>query len=387
MVGADKLPDVGTTIFTVMSRRAAELGALNIGQGFPDYPVDPRLADLVAEAIREGHNQYAPMEGAMALREAIARKLAATRTGRFDPVTEITITCGATEGIYDAIQMLAGAGDEVVLFDPAYDSYEPSVRLAGARAVRIPLEPPEFRYDWDRVRRAITPRTRLIIVNSPLNPACTVTRAEDLEALAAITRDTPIHVLSDEVYEHVIFDGRRHLSVLDSPELRARAVVVYSFGKTLHATGWRTGYAVAPPAVTRELRKCHQFNTFSIAHPTQIAIARYLDRHPEGWQGIGEFFQAKRDRLLAGLAGTGFVLRPAEGTYFQLIDYSELDPNATDLEFCERLLVEAGVATIPLSPFYAEPPALRAVRLCFAKKDETLDAAAGKLAAYARRLE
>lgn len=381
-----KLPDVGTTIFTVMSRRAAELGALNIGQGFPDYPVDSRLAELVAEAIREGFNQYAPMEGAMALREAIGRKLEITRGSRFDPANEITITCGATEAIYDAIQVFAGAGDEVILFDPAYDSYEPSVRLAGARAVRIPLEPPAFRYDWDRVRRAITPRTRLIVINSPLNPACTVMRPEDIAALAAITRDTPIRVLSDEVYEHVIFDGRRHCSILESEELRARAVVGYSFGKTLHATGWRTGYAVAPPELTRELRKCHQFNTFSIAHPTQIAIARYLDRHPEGWQGLGQFFQAKRDRLLSGLAGSGFVLRPAEGTYFQLLDYSEIAPGDSDLQFCERLLVEGGIASIPLSPFYAEAPRLRVVRLCFAKRDETLDAAVAKLSAFARKV-
>lgn len=382
---ADKLPDVGTTIFTVMSRRAAELGALNIGQGFPDYPIDPRLAAALAEAVAAGHNQYAPMEGATALREAIAAKLQASHGVQVDPAGEITVTCGATEAIYSAIQAVVGPGDEAIVFDPAYDSYDPAIRLAGARAVHVPLAPPRFRYDWDRVGAALTPRTRLVIVNTPLNPACTVARAGDLAALAQLVRDRPITVLADEVYEHVIFDGRRHESLLRHEELRARSFVAYSFGKTLHATGWRIGYCVAPPALTRELRKVHQYNTFSIAAPLQAAIARYLPRHPECWQGLAPFFEARRDRLLQALGGSGFGAPPAEGTYFQLLDYSALAPGEDDLAFSQRLLEEGGVATIPLSPFYREPPALRCVRLCVAKQEATLDEAARRLRAFASR--
>ncbi|MGD9598568.1 MAG: methionine aminotransferase [Steroidobacteraceae bacterium] len=380
-----KLPDVGTTIFTVMSRRAAELGALNIGQGFPDYPIDRRLATALAEAVAEGHNQYAPMEGLAALREAIAGKLRASHGIAVDPVHEITITCGATEAIYSAIQSVVGPGDEAIMFDPAYDSYDPAVRLAGGRAVHLPLAPPRFRYDWDRVRAALTPRTRLVILNSPLNPACTVARAGDLAALAQVVRDRPITVLADEVYEHVTFDGRRHESMLAHDELRARSFVVFSFGKTLHATGWRIGYCVAPDALTRELRKVHQYNTFSIAAPLQAAIARYLPRHPECWQGLAAFFEARRDRLLAALDGSGFGAPPAEGTYFQLLDYSAIAPGEDDLEFSRRLLEEGGLATIPLSPFYRDPPALRHVRLCVAKEEATLDEAARRLRAFAGR--
>ncbi len=382
---ADKLPDVGTTIFTVMSRRAAELGALNIGQGFPDYPIDPELADALAAAVSAGHNQYAPMEGSMALREAIAAKLRESHGVAVDPLAEITVTCGATEAIYSAIQAVVGPGDEAIVFDPAYDSYDPAIRLAGGRAVHVPLAPPQFRYDWERVRAAITPRTRLVIVNTPLNPACTVARAGDLAALAELLRDRPILLLADEVYEHVIFDGRKHESVLAHEELRARSFVVYSFGKTLHATGWRTGYCIAPPALTVELRKVHQFNTFSIAAPLQAAIAHFLPRHPECWQGLAAFFQGKRDRLLRALDGSGLRLQPAEGTYFQLLDYSAIAPGMGDLEFAQRLLEEGGVATIPLSPFYRDPPQLPFVRVCFAKRDATLDAAGQCLRAFAVR--
>ncbi len=384
MTGADKLPDVGTTIFTVMSRRAAELGALNIGQGFPDYPVDPRLARSLAEAVAAGHNQYAPMEGVVALREAIAAKLRQALRIDVDPLAEITVTCGATEAIYSAVQAAVGPGDEAIVFDPAYDSYDPAIRLAGGQAVHIPLAPPRFRYDWDRVRAAITSRTRLVIVHTPLNPACTVARAADLAALAELLRDRPILLLADEVYEHVIYDGRRHESALAHEELRARSFVVYSFGKTLHATGWRTGYCVAPPALTRELRKVHQYNTFSIAAPLQAAIARYLPAHPECWQGLASFFEAKRDRLVQALDDSGFRLQPAEGTYFQLLDYTAIAPGSGDLDFSRRLLEEGGVATIPLSPFYREPPSLPYVRLCIAKEDATLDEAVHRLRAFAR---
>ncbi len=380
-----KLPDVGTTIFTVMSRRAHELGALNLGQGFPDYEIDPRLAQLVAEAMRAGHNQYAPMEGLPALREAIARKLAAGYRLDVDPQREITVTLGATEAIYSGIQALVGPGDEVIAFDPAYDSYEPAVRLAGARCIRLPLLPPQFRYDWDRLRRSLGSRTRLVLINSPHNPACTAATAEDLAELAASIRGHDVLVLSDEVYEHMVFDGRTHASVLANPELRARSLAVFSFGKTLHATGLRVGYAVAGPEITAELRKVHQFNTFSIAHPLQRAVADYLAERPALGSDLPGFFQNKRDRLCTALAGCGFELPPAQGTFFQLLDFSALCPPG-DVAFAERALTDGKVATIPLSPFYAEPPRLSVVRLCIAKRDATLDAAAERLGELARTL-
>ena len=380
-----KLPEVGTTIFTVISRRARELGALNLGQGFPDYDIDPRLAELTGEAMRQGHNQYAPMEGLPGLRERIAHKLAASYGGDFDPQSQITITLGATEAIYSAVQAAIGPGEEAIVFDPAYDSYEPAVRLAGGRCIRLPLRPPDFRYDWDRVRGEITPRTRLILFNTPHNPACTAVTAADLDELAATVRGRDLVVLSDEVYEHVLFDGRAHASVLSHPELRQRSFAVFSFGKTLHATGLRIGYCVASPALTSELRKIHQFNTFSIANPLQHAVAAYLAERPETGRELPAFFQAKRDRLRDALAGSGFALTPAQGTFFQLLDFGALLPPG-DVEFAERALTEAGVATIPLSPFYAEPPKLSVVRLCIAKRDDTLDAAAARLAGLAGRL-
>jgi methionine transaminase len=380
-----KLPDVGTTIFTVMSRRARELGALNLGQGFPDYPIDPRLTELVTQAMAQGFNQYAPMEGVIDLRQRIAHKLLASYELTFDPETEITVTLGATEAIYDAIQAVIGAGEEAIAFDPAYDSYEPAVRLAGGRCIRLPLMPPGFRYDWDAVKAAINPRTRLILFNSPHNPACTAASAEDLNALAEVIRGHDIYVMSDEVYEHVTYDGRAHASVLKQPELAEKAFVVFSFGKTMHATGMRIGYCIAPPELTRELRKVHQFNTFSIAHAQQVAIARYLAEKPEAWRALPGFFQAKRDRVRGALAKSGFTLPPAQGTYFQLLDFSAFAP-PHDVAFAERLLTEAGVATIPLSPFYAVPPALPVLRLCIAKQDSTLDEATQRLNEFAARL-
>ncbi|HEV2285208.1 MAG TPA: methionine aminotransferase [Steroidobacteraceae bacterium] len=382
---ASKLPDVGTTIFTIVSRRARERGALNLGQGFPDYDIDPRLAALVAEAMRTGHNQYAPMEGTPELRARIALKVRACYGVESDPDAEITVTQGATEAIYSAIQAAIGPGDEAIAFDPAYDSYEPAVRLAGGRCVRVPLAPPDFRYDWDRVRAALSERTRLVLLNSPANPACTVATAGDLASLAAAIRGRDVLVLSDEVYEHVVFDGARHHSVLAHAELRDKSFAVFSFGKTLHATGLRVGYCIAPRALTAELRKVHQFNTFSIATPLQQAIALYLAEQPDGWLGLAGFFQAKRDRLRTALAGSGFRLPPAQGTYFQLLDFGEFAP-PDDLKFAERLLTEAGVASIPLSPFYAAPPPLKYLRLCIAKRDDTLDAAAARLTAFAARL-
>jgi methionine aminotransferase len=381
-----KLPDVGTTIFSVMSRRALEEGALNIGQGFPDYPIDPRLAEYVQEAISAGYNQYAPMEGVGALREQISGKLRGSYGIEVDPERELTITCGGTEAIFDAIQAVVGAGDEAVMFDPAYDVYEPAIRLAGGRAVRIALQPPAFAYDWDEVKRALSERTRLIIINNPHNPSCTVAARTDLDALADLVRDRPITVLADEVYEHVVFDGRRHASVLAHAELRERSFAVFSFGKTLHATGWRTGYCVAPAELTRELRKVHQFNTFSIVAPLQHAIAKYVALRPESWLGLSAFFERKRDLLSERLQGCAIRPLKAAGTYFQLVDYGAVS-ETLDVDFADRLIREGKLATIPLSPFYARPPPMRLLRICLAKKDETLCAAADRLKDFANSLE
>ncbi|HEX6398377.1 MAG TPA: methionine aminotransferase [Steroidobacteraceae bacterium] len=380
-----KLPDVGTTIFTVMSRRASEMGAVNVGQGFPDYPIDSDLAACVTDAVRAGFNQYAPMEGNVALRAAIAAKIAAGGGRAVDPETELTVSCGGTESIYSAIQACVAHGDEAIVFDPAYDAYDPAIRLAGGRCIHIPLEAPHFRYDWERVKRAITDRTRMIIINNPHNPATSVATAEDLDTLATLTRDRSITVLADEVYEHVLYDGREHQSVMNHAELRTRSFAVYSFGKTLHITGWRVGYCVAPAGLTRELRKVHQFNAFSIAAPLQEAIRLYLERHPDAWRTVGAFFSAKRDLLRAQLADSGLVMPPAQGSYFQLADYGQLAGfgSLDDVQFTERLINEAGVAVIPLSPFYREPPvAMRIVRLCVAKRDETLVEAGRRISAY-----
>jgi methionine aminotransferase len=377
-----KLPDVGTTVFTVMSRRAAETGAINLGQGFPDYPIDPRLPELVQQAMAAGHNQYAPMPGVPALLEQIAAKLKRVYGIAVDPHDEITVTLGATEALYSSVQALAGAGDEVLVFDPAYDSYDPAARLAGARCVHVPMSPPRFRPDWDRVRAAINERTRLVIINSPQNPACSCLDRDDLDALAALLRGRDCRVLSDEVYEHMVYDGARHQSVLAHPELRERSVAVFSFGKTLHATGMRVGYAVAPPALTAELRKVHQYNTFTIATSFQHAIAAYLRERPELGDDLSAWFQAKRDRFATLLEGTGLELLRSAGSYFQLADFAGVDPRG-DVELADALIDEAGVATIPMSVFYRERPRMSLLRLCFAKRDETLAEGALRLRRWA----
>jgi methionine aminotransferase len=335
--------------------------------------------------MSQGHNQYAPMEGLMSLRERIAQKLFMSYALKVDPDAQVTVTLGGTEAIYSAIQAVVGPGDEAIMFDPSYDSYDPAVRLAGGRCVRIPLQPPSFRYDWDRVRAAVNDRTRLVLFNTPLNPACTAATMEDLNTLADVIRGKDILVMSDEVYEHVVYDGRKHASVMMQPELAEKSFTVFSFGKTMHATGLRVGYCIAPAMLTRELRKVHQFNTFSISHPFQHAIAAYLTEKPEGWRALPAFFQAKRDRVRDALGKSGFKLPPAQGTYFQLLDFSEFFP-PDDVGFAERLLTEAGVATIPLSPFYAKAPALSVVRLCIAKRDATLDEAVLRINAFAARL-
>jgi methionine aminotransferase len=384
MMPPNKLPDVGTTVFTVMSRRAAERGAVNLGQGFPDYPIDPRLAELVQQAMSEGHNQYAPMPGVPALLEQIALKLQRVYGVLVDVGREITVTLGATEAIYSAIQALVGVGDEVIVFDPAYDSYDPAVRLAGARCVHVPLAAPGFRPDWDRVGARLSERTRLMIINSPQNPACSCLQSSDLDALAALIRGRNCAVLADEVYEHMVYDGARHASVLAHEELRARSVAVYSFGKTLHATGLRIGYAVAPPELTAELRKVHQYNTFTIATCLQHAVAGYLRERPECGADLPGFFQQKRDRLSGLLEGSGLKVLRSAGSFFQLVDYSAVSER-TDVELAEALIDEAGVATIPLSVFYREPAPLRLLRLCFAKRDATLLEGARRLADWARQ--
>ena len=380
-----KLPRVGTTIFTVMSQRAAELGAVNLGQGFPDYDIDPRLGELVYEAMRQGHNQYAPMTGMPQLRQAIADKLKRSYAVQVDPDLEVTVTLGATEAIFSSVQALVAAGDEVIVFDPAYDSYEPAVELAGGVCIHVPLQPPHFRYDWERVRSALSARTRMMIINSPHNPGCSCISAQDLAVLAELLRGRDITLISDEVYEHIVFDGRSHHSVLAHPELRERSVAVFSFGKTLQATGVRVGYAVAPPALTAELRKVHQFNTFTIATPLQVAIAAYLGERPDCGDALRGFLGAKRDRLVAALADCGLSLPTAEGSFFQLIDYGALS-DVPDAQFAEQLLTLARVASIPLSVFYRQAPPMTLLRLCFAKRDDTLDEGAARLRAYTREL-
>lgn len=373
-----KLPHVGTTIFTVMSNRAQEYGAINLAQGFPDYDPPARLREQLTHHVAAGHNQYAPMTGVADLRQQIACRLDA-RYGRLpDADSEITITLGATEAIFSAVQALVHPGDEVILFDPAYDSYAPAVLLAGGRPMHVPLRPPAFRIDWQQVNDTLSERTRMVMLNTPHNPVATVATRDDLDALAQILRPTQAMVLADEVYEHMIFDGAEHASILAHPELYARGVAVFSFGKTLHATGWRVGYAVAPEPITREIRRVHQFNTFSIAAPLQHAIADFMREVPHHDATLASFYQRKRDRFLASLAGSRFTWIPAAGTYFQLLDFSRISPQ-DDVEFADRLLREAGVASIPVSPFYADAPRLSVLRFCFAKSDATLDAAAERL--------
>lgn len=380
---ASKLPDVGTTIFTVISRRAEELGAVNLGQGFPDYPVDPRLIELVTAAMQAGYNQYAPMPGVPALQQRIAQDVHRRYARTLDPVTEITITLGATEAIFSAILALAGPGDEVIVFDPSYDSYDPAVRLAGARCVHVPLLPPDFRFDWDRIRAAITPRTRMLVVNSPQNPSCTLLSPADMRELSALAEQHDLLVLSDEVYEHLVYDGATHCSVLSDPVLAARSLAVFSFGKSLHATGLRLGYCIAPAPLTTELRRVHQFNTFTIATASQHAVAAYLGEKPDVYAGLAPFFAAKRRLLADSLVGSVLRVLPSAGTYFTLVDYSasQLLGGLDDHEAARVLLDNVGVASIPLTPFYKQPVKHRLLRLCFAKQDSTLAKAGERLCA------
>ena len=374
-----KLPKVGTTIFTVMSQLAVEHGAVNLGQGFPDFAVPPLLADALARAMAEGRNQYAPMSGVPALRQAIAAKTLDCYGRRVDADAEVTVTSGASEAIFDAVLAVVRPGDEVVVLDPCYDCYEPAIDLAGGVAAHVPLDPVDFSVDWARVRAAITPRTRLLFINTPHNPSGAMLAAADMAALADIVRDTGVLILSDEVYEHIVFDGRVHESVLRYPELAERSFVISSFGKTYHCTGWKVGYCIAPAALTAEFRKVHQYNTFCTFTPAQFAFAEMITAEPEHYRELGAFYQAKRDRFAQQLAGTRLRALPVPGGYFQLVDYSAVS-DLDDSAFCRWLTVEKGVAAIPLSPFYADPPAgQRLARLCFAKLPETLDAAIARL--------
>lgn len=375
-----KLPKVGTTIFTVMSQLALEHKAINLGQGFPDFDGPPALREALTRAMAQGRNQYAPMTGVPALREAIAHKTARLYGCKVNADTEITVTSGATEALFAAIAAVVHAGDEVIVLDPCYDSYDPAIALCGGRAVHVPLDATSFLPDWERIEAAVTPRTRMILVNTPHNPCGSVFAAGDLDALAALARRHDLFVLSDEVYEHIVFDDAAHQSVLRHGELAERSFVVSSFGKTYHCTGWKIGYCIAPRALSAEFRKVHQYLTFCTFTPAQWALAEVLEADPQHYLDLPRFYQAKRDHFRALLAGSRLRLLPVGGSYFQLVDYSAVR-DVDDLAFCEWLVKEGGVAAIPLSSFYdSPPPGQRLVRLCFAKSESLLDEAAQRLA-------
>jgi len=361
-----------------MSALAAEHGAVNLGQGFPDYAIDPELIGLVAAAMRAGHNQYPLSAGVMALREAIAAKVARLYGRAYDPEREVTVTTGATQAIYTTIQALAHPGDEVILFEPAYDSYIPSIRLAGATPVPLPLTFPGYRIDFDALARAITPRTRIVMLNTPNNPGTSVLSAADRDALAACLSGTPIIAVSDEVYEHMVFDGARHMSLAGHAELAARSVVIGSFGKTFHATGWKVGYALAPADISAEIRRVHQFTVFTVNSPAQHGLAAFL-ADPSRYEALPAFFAAKRATLLDAIAATPLTPLPCAGSYFQLARYDRISDESA-AAFAQRLVREIGVATIPLSAFYHDGTDHRVIRFCFAKRDETLHAAGERLA-------
>ena len=374
---ASKLPSVGTTIFTVMSRLAAELGAINLSQGFPDFDCDPELVEAIAAHMRSGKNQYAPMQGVPRLREAIASKYAHYYGRHYDPETEVTVTSGGTEAIFDAVAASVRAGDEVIVLEPCYDSYVPAIELSGATPVFVALQFPDYAIDWSAMRRAVTPRTRMIIVNTPHNPAGAVLTPADIRELTALVDGTDILILSDEVYEHIIFDGIPHESMARYDALASRSFIVGSFGKTYHATGWKVGYTVAPAALMEEFRKVHQFVTFSTITPVQHALADFLETR-RGLPELAPFFQAKRDLFLDLMAGSRFRPLACRGSYFQLMDYSAITGEG-DADFAIRLTRERGVASIPTSPFLRTRPAPTVLRFCFAKTDETLRAAAERL--------
>lgn len=372
-----KLPNVGTTIFTVMSALATEHNAINLGQGFPDYPMDEALTDLVSKAMQDGYNQYAPMPGHLALREAIAQKVQRLYGTTIHPDTEITITPGGTYAIYSAITAAIGQGDEVIVFEPAYDSYIPNIEINGGKVVRIPLQFPDYSIDWAAVRKAITPRTKMILLNSPHNPTGAVLSEADIAQLRSTVAGTNILIMSDEVYEHLIFDGRQHQSMLRYPDLYERSFVSFSFGKVYNCTGWKLGYCIAPPAFTKEFRKVHQFNCFSCHSPVQVALAQYLQLE-EPYQRLSGQLQAKRDYFRQLMQATPFEVVPSFGSYFEMYSYANISQES-DTNMAMRLVKECGVATIPASAFYVDGDDHRVLRFCFAKKETTLEAAVERL--------
>ena len=372
-----KLPDVGTTIFTVIGQLSSQYQAINLSQGFPDFQAEPALFEATLRAMSEGRNQYPPMAGMPELRAAIAGKVDSLYGVRYDADQEITVTAGATQALFTAIAAFVRSGDEVIVFAPFYDSYVPSIETVGGRAVYAQLRFPDYKPDWAQVRALITPRTRMIIVNSPNNPTGSLLDADDLDALAELTRNTDIVVLSDEVYEHIVYDSARHASVAAHPQLSTRSIVVSSFGKTYHITGWKIGYVLAAAALMTEFRKVHQFNVFTVNTPCQLGIAEYM-RDPARHLGLAAFYQHKRDFFRAQLRGTKFELLPCRGTYFQLARYAAIS-NLPDREFAQWLTREVGVAVIPVSVFYPEGRDDKVVRFCFAKQESTLAAAGERL--------
>jgi len=376
---ASKLPDVGVSIFAVMTRLANEHGAINLSQGFPDFACDPDLVDAVHRHMRAGDNQYAPMPGLLALREALAAKIHRLYGAEYDPASEVTVTSGATEALFDIVSAFVRPGDEVILFEPCYDAYVPVVRLNGGTPRFVTLRAPDYRVDWDEVRRLLSPRTRLLVVNSPHNPTGSILGAGDLRALAAALDGSDVVVLSDEVYEHIVFDGARHESLARHPALRERTCVVSSFGKTYHTTGWKVGYVAAPRALTAEIQRVHQFVTFATNTPAQHAYAEVTRRRAH-YDDLAAFYQEKRDRFLELLEGSRFTPVPSRGTYFQILDYSAIS-DEDDAAFAMRLLEQHGVASIPTSAFLYASEAPRVLRFCFAKRDDTLEQAAARLRA------
>jgi methionine aminotransferase len=374
-----RLPHVGTTIFSVMSALAQQHGAVNLGQGFPDFDCDPKLVDAVAGAMREGLNQYPPMPGVPALRDAIAAKIEALYGRRYDASNEITVTAGATQAILTAVLCCVHPGDEVIVLEPCYDSYAPNIELAGGTVVRVPLTPGSFRPDFTRIAAALKPRTRAIIVNTPHNPSATAWTADEMRQLARLLAPTNVIVIADEVYEHMVFDGLEHQSVASFPSLAERAFVISSFGKTFHVTGWKVGYVAAPAELTDEFRKVHQFNVFTVNTPVQHGLARYM-ADPQPYLGLSSFYQRKRDLFREGLKSSRFELLESQGSYFQCVRYGAVRDDLGEEAFCRWLTTEVGVAAIPLSVFYEGGFEQRIVRFCFAKKDETLALAVQRLA-------
>ena len=368
-----KLHNLPTSIFTIMSKLAAEHNAINISQGFPDFDADPVLVELVAEAMRSGYNQYAPMAGIYSFREAICHKIEALYGASYHPESEVTVTSGATEAIYSSISAFVSAGEEVIVIKPAYDCYEPAILANGGIPVFVQLNNKDFKMDWGNFRSKITPKTRMVIINTPHNPSGTIFSKEDMLQLQDALKGTNIILLSDEAYEHIVFDGLSHESVAKYPELVSRSIICASFGKTFHTTGWKMGYCVAPKVLMQEIQKIHEFNVFSVSHPMQRALTTYL-KTPDNYLSLNSFFQKKRDLFLNGIKGSRFLYKPSQGTYFQLLDYSQITDEG-DVALAQRLTIEHGVASIPISVFNEDLLDDKILRFCFAKKDETLEKA------------